>query len=75
MLKARFLGFSPDSGDDFTYVILTEPDDPNEACQVYTRSVIHSRHVQEDPPVVLRTDRKFEIYKMLIAGFVTLRGK
>ena len=63
MSKGRFLGFSLDSGDAFTYIIVTEPDDENEARQVFTRSVIRPRYIREDAPVVVRSGNKFEIFK------------
>ena len=64
MMKARFLGFSLDSGDDFTYVIVTDPDYDKEPRRIFTRSVIRPRHVREAAPVVVRKGKKkFEIYK------------
>ncbi|CAJ1967921.1 unnamed protein product [Cylindrotheca closterium] len=64
MMKARFLGFSLDSGDDFTYVIVTDPDSDKEPRRIFTRSVIRPRHVREAAPVVVRKGKtKFEIYK------------
>ncbi|CAJ1959305.1 unnamed protein product [Cylindrotheca closterium] len=64
MMKARFLGFSLDSGDDFTYVIVTDPDSDKEPHRIFTRCVIRPRHVREAAPVVVRKgETKFEIYK------------
>ena len=63
MMKARFLGFSPDQGDEFTYVIATEPDDPDGVRQIYTRSVIRPRYLREDAPVVQRNRHHFNIYR------------
>lgn len=64
MMKAQFLGFSPDAGDAFTYIIATKPDSDPDPVQIYTRSFIWPRHVREEPPVVIRHgQRKFEIYK------------
>ncbi|CAJ1955029.1 unnamed protein product [Cylindrotheca closterium] len=54
MMKARFLGFSPDSGDDFTYVIVTDPDSDKELRRIFTRSVIRLRLVYEAAPVLVR---------------------
>ena len=64
MMKARFLGFSPDSGDDFTYIIVTEPESESEAPQIFTRSVIRPRHIRDDvAPIVIQRGRKtLEIY-------------
>jgi len=63
MQKGRFLGFSLDSGDDFTFIIATEPDLADSPRRIYTRSVIRPRYVREDPPVVRKRPHKFEIYR------------
>ncbi|CAJ1946540.1 unnamed protein product [Cylindrotheca closterium] len=63
MMKARFLGFSPDSGDAFTYVIVTEPDDEKAHRQIFTRSVIRPRYPREDAPIVFKQGKSLEIYK------------
>ncbi|CAJ1957356.1 unnamed protein product [Cylindrotheca closterium] len=64
-MKARFLGFSLDSGDDFTYVILvTDPDSDKEPRLIFTRSIICPRNVCKAATVVVRKGKtKFEIYK------------
>ena len=67
MLPARFLGFSDNSGDAFTYVIAVEPEDDSESYQVYTRSVIRPRYMGSsrpaDAPIVLDHGNKLEIYR------------
>jgi hypothetical protein len=47
MLKGRFLGFAPNVGDAFCFLIMTVPDDKDEIPRVLARSVIKSRPIPE----------------------------
>mmetsp|Transcript_1734 Transcript_1734/g.3836 ORF Transcript_1734/g.3836 Transcript_1734/m.3836 type:complete len:446 (+) Transcript_1734:1854-3191(+) len=67
MLPARFLGFSEDSGDAFTYVIAVEPEKDGDLYQIYTRSVIRPRYLRKsqpsDAPVAIQSGNKLEIFR------------
>jgi Reverse transcriptase (RNA-dependent DNA polymerase) len=47
MMKARFLGFAPNTGDAFCFLIITVPTEPSETPCVLARSIIRSRSVPE----------------------------
>src|SRR6056300_1100505 len=61
MLPARFLGFSENSGDAFTFIIAVEPTEDGTMHQIFTCSVIRPRYVRETPPTVVNNGDKLEI--------------
>jgi hypothetical protein len=55
MMPARFLGIAQNSGDAFTYIIVTTPSpDSKELPVVLTRSVIRRRYPQQAAPLIAK---------------------
>ena len=64
MLKGRFLGFVQNVADSFCYLIPTNTSKEGDKLSILSRSVVHPRYKDEDPPVYTNTDdKKLIIFK------------
>ena len=58
MLKGRLLGFVQNVADSFCYLIPTNTSKEGDRLSILSRSVVHPRYKDEDPPVYTSTDEK-----------------